>query len=135
MMRRTYDIVQENGLVLWPSYIEQTLNPGLGPTVFFQVEEEGSEPYVLCLRRSGFSGTMRCAVLRGILLDDVVSWCKGALIQTAMPELSPAEREFIMNGTTPSEWSERGMEPPSDDLEWYYEPPKTPEGAPSWWPS
>ena len=31
-------------------------------------------------------------------------WCAGALIQNAMPHLSPDEREFIMTGLTPSDW-------------------------------
>jgi len=32
------------------------------------------------------------------------AWCAGTLIQKAMPQLSPDEREFIMTGITPQEW-------------------------------
>ena len=34
------------------------------------------------------------------------SWKQGMLVQTAMPDLSPDEREFIMTGITPNEWEE-----------------------------
>ena len=34
----------------------------------------------------------------------IASWENGLLIQTAMPDLSPDEREFIMTGITPNEW-------------------------------
>ena len=33
-------------------------------------------------------------------------WRTGGLIQNIMPHLSPADREFIMTGTTPEEWTE-----------------------------
>ena len=32
------------------------------------------------------------------------AWKQGALIQNAMPHLSPDDREFIMTGVTPEEW-------------------------------
>ena len=35
-------------------------------------------------------------------LDD---WQSGTLIQNAMPHLSADDREFIMTGITPEEWS------------------------------
>ena len=31
-------------------------------------------------------------------------WQQGMLIQDAMPQLNPDEREFIMTGITPREW-------------------------------
>lgn len=31
-------------------------------------------------------------------------WSSGVLIQDAMPNLTPDEREFIMTGITPDEW-------------------------------
>ncbi len=31
-------------------------------------------------------------------------WHKGMLIQSAMPNLSPDEREFLISGITPEEW-------------------------------
>jgi hypothetical protein len=33
-------------------------------------------------------------------------WLGGTLIQNAMPNLSPADREFVMNGITQEEWDE-----------------------------
>jgi hypothetical protein len=36
--------------------------------------------------------------------DQINSWEDGELIQNAMPELEPAEREFIVNGITPDDW-------------------------------
>lgn len=36
----------------------------------------------------------------------IASWEKGELIQDAMPNLTPAEREFIKMGVTPDEWDE-----------------------------
>ena len=33
-------------------------------------------------------------------------WQQGKLIQYAMPNLTPSEREFIMTGITPDEWKE-----------------------------
>jgi len=32
------------------------------------------------------------------------AWQKGALIQNAMPHLTPDEREFILTGISPDEW-------------------------------
>ena len=34
------------------------------------------------------------------------AWKAGTLIQKAMPNLSSDEREFIMTGITPEEWTE-----------------------------
>ena len=36
----------------------------------------------------------------------IASWEKGELIQDAMPNLTPAEREFIKMGITPDEWDD-----------------------------
>lgn len=36
--------------------------------------------------------------------DQINSWEDGELIQNAMPDLEPAEREFIVNGITPDDW-------------------------------
>lgn len=36
----------------------------------------------------------------------IASWERGELIQDAMPNLTPAEREFIKTGVTPDEWDE-----------------------------
>lgn len=34
-----------------------------------------------------------------------LSWMNGTKAKDAFPELSPAQREFIMTGTTPEEWN------------------------------
>jgi hypothetical protein len=41
-----------------------------------------------------------------VTLDQLRSWRSGTLIQTAMPNVSMDEREFIMTGVTPQEWDE-----------------------------
>lgn len=33
------------------------------------------------------------------------AWQAGQYIQTAMPQLGPDEREFLMSGATPEEWN------------------------------
>ncbi len=37
-------------------------------------------------------------------IEALKRWQKGELIQNAMPNLSPDEREFIMTGITPDAW-------------------------------
>ena len=37
--------------------------------------------------------------------QEIATWKSGALIQDAMPFLSPDEREFVMTGITPEEWN------------------------------
>jgi hypothetical protein len=55
-------------------------------------------------RKSILSGKTRT---REILVTDhqLAAWQKGVLIQDAMPNLSADDREFIMTGITPEEWS------------------------------
>lgn len=31
-------------------------------------------------------------------------WCRGKMIQDAMPNASPDEREFLLSGFTPEDW-------------------------------
>lgn len=38
--------------------------------------------------------------------DQLDAWRSGVLIQDAMPNLSPDEREFILTGITPDVWEE-----------------------------
>jgi len=38
--------------------------------------------------------------------EQLQRWRAGELIQNAMPNLSPDEREFIISGITPEEWNE-----------------------------
>lgn len=43
------------------------------------------------------------------------AWQNGELIQRAMPNLSPDEREFLMTGITNEEWDELFLEPETDE--------------------
>ena len=38
--------------------------------------------------------------------EQVRDWEEGSLIQNAMPNLNPDQREFIMTGITPGSWDE-----------------------------
>ena len=38
--------------------------------------------------------------------EQIRDWQNGTLIQRAMPNLTAAEREFLMTGATPEEWEE-----------------------------
>ena len=38
--------------------------------------------------------------------EQIEAWQRGALIQNAMPNLNPDQREFIMTGITPGSWDE-----------------------------
>jgi hypothetical protein len=58
---------------------------------------------MLITRKSPFTSkinTMDIPVTTGQLLN----WENGMLIQKAMPNLTPDEREFILTGITPGEW-------------------------------
>ena len=37
--------------------------------------------------------------------EQMDAWESGVLIQNAMPDLMPDEREFIMTGFTPADWA------------------------------
>jgi hypothetical protein len=41
-----------------------------------------------------------------VTAKQIASWEKGELIQDAMPNLTPAEREFIKMGIAPDEWDD-----------------------------
>jgi hypothetical protein len=49
------------------------------------------------------TGTSRTIDLP-ITKEQLDRWKNGELIQVAMPDLTADQREFIMTGTTPSEW-------------------------------
>lgn len=36
--------------------------------------------------------------------EQISAWLAGTLIQNAMPQLTPEEREFIKTGLTPEDW-------------------------------
>jgi hypothetical protein len=60
---------------------------------------------MLIIRISELSG-----VLHGMEIDvnlaQLNAWQAGMAIQAAMPEISRAEREFILTGITPEEWAQ-----------------------------
>ena len=56
-------------------------------------------------KKSMMTGNLNTMTLN-ITMAQFEAWTGGVLIQQAMPDLSPAEREFIMNGTTDEEWKE-----------------------------
>ena len=56
-------------------------------------------------RTSMFTGIERTLDL-DFTAEQLAEWKNGALIQDAMPNLSAADREFIMTGVTDEEWDE-----------------------------
>lgn len=64
------------------------------------VKPEGT---MIIAAKSVISGISHFAEL-AITNEQVNAFAKGALIQHAFPNLSPDEREFLLNGTTPEEW-------------------------------
>jgi len=52
-----------------------------------------------------FTGVTRTIDLP-ITEEQLTLWEEGMLIQKAMPNLSPDQREFIMTGVTSEEWNE-----------------------------
>ncbi len=60
---------------------------------------------MLIERKSMLSGNVNVMDI-DVTSEQITSWENGLLIQTAMPDLSPDEREFIMTGITPKEWGD-----------------------------
>ena len=58
---------------------------------------------MLIERKSMLSGNVNVMDIN-VTPEQLESWKGGMLVQTAMPNLSPDEREFIMSGITPKEW-------------------------------
>ena len=54
-------------------------------------------------RKSILTGIVRTREI-DVTVEQVEAWKMGALIQDAMPHLSVADREFIVNGITDAEW-------------------------------
>ena len=54
-------------------------------------------------RTSMFTGIERTLDLN-FTAEQLAEWKNGALIQVAMPNLSAADREFVMTGVTDKEW-------------------------------
>lgn len=58
-------------------------------------------------RRSELTGVTRSMEI-DVCAQQIKEWEQGKLIQDAMPNLTPSEREFIMTGTTDEEWEGYG---------------------------
>lgn len=56
-------------------------------------------------RTSPFSGKVNTMDIP-VTQDQIDAWENGELIQRAMPNLTPDQREFLMTGITPQEWEE-----------------------------
>ena len=61
---------------------------------------------------SGVERTLDLNITQSMLAD----WESGTLIQEAMPQLNADEREFIMTGVTPEEWSKEFGDEDSDQI-------------------
>ena len=59
---------------------------------------------MIITRTSPFSGRLNTMDIN-VTQAQFDKWKAGALIQNAMPNLTPDEREFIMTGITPTEWA------------------------------
>jgi len=60
---------------------------------------------MLITRKSPFSGETHTLEI-DVTQAQLANWENGELIQKAMPNLSPDDREFIMTGITPEEWND-----------------------------
>lgn len=60
---------------------------------------------MLITKTSMLSGITRTLEIT-VTVHQIKAWQAGLLIQDAMPELSCAEREFVMTGITQDEWDE-----------------------------
>jgi len=58
---------------------------------------------MLIERTSPFTGKTNIRDIP-VTWEQYQDWIDGMLIQHAMPNLSPDDREFIMTGITPEEW-------------------------------
>lgn len=60
---------------------------------------------MLIERKSILSGNVNVMDI-DVTPAQIDAWVQGMLVQSAMPNLSADEREFIMTGITPNEWGE-----------------------------
>lgn len=66
-------------------------------------------------KRSPYTGKMNTFYIKCTDLE-LERWRNGMCIQQAMPNLTPSQREFVMNGYTPEDWENMfGREPGRDD--------------------
>ncbi len=60
---------------------------------------------MLITRQSLMTGIIRSLEIP-VTAEQLDAWQAGSKIQDAMPELDPAQREFVMTGITAEEWDE-----------------------------
>jgi len=60
---------------------------------------------MLIKRRNPFNGKVNTMDIP-VTVEQLAAWDSGTLIQNAMPNLTPDQREFIMTGITPEQWVE-----------------------------
>jgi hypothetical protein len=72
---------------------------------------QGKEGVVFVTRPSLLSGISHTAPFAGVSFDALVEWItarengrRGTMVQDAFPNLTAAEREFLMTGITDEEW-------------------------------
>lgn len=56
-------------------------------------------------RTSGLTGEVSTRFIPGLTEEALKAWKAGAMIQDVMPNVSPADREFLVTGITPEEWT------------------------------
>jgi hypothetical protein len=56
------------------------------------------------VRKSPISGRLVARTIP-VTPEQLAAWQAGALIQEAMPQLSPEDREFILSGISPEEFA------------------------------
>jgi hypothetical protein len=56
-------------------------------------------------RKSPLTGITRTKEIN-VTEDQIFAWQNGKLIQEAMPQLSPDDREFVKTGITGEEWDQ-----------------------------
>ncbi|MCA1800417.1 MAG: hypothetical protein LC650_03910 [Actinobacteria bacterium] len=66
------------------------------------------EEHMTITRRSILSGDLNQMTLP-VTNEHIARWQGGEFIQDVMPHLSPDEREFLINGSTPEEWERYGL--------------------------
>lgn len=58
---------------------------------------------MLITKKSGFTGIEHTLDIP-VTPEQLQAWHSGTLIQDAMPNLTPDQREFLMTGVTAEEW-------------------------------
>lgn len=60
---------------------------------------------MMITRRSSLTGKNHAMYLP-VSQEQLAAYAAGAFVQDAFPQLTAAEREFILTGITPKEWAE-----------------------------